>query len=227
MWPSVITFDCYGTLVRWPETLRACFEALLPKDADAAAFHRDFNERQAQLRGEPYRPYTEMLGKGLLDTLGTWHLPVAADAPEWFVQALQAIPPYPDVVPALKQLAARFRLAIVSNTEDGLIAETVRGLEMPLEVITAEQARAYKPDHRLFAYAFERLGVAASDVLHVGAGYLTDMAPAFELGLARVWINRRGERADPSRPPTAELPDLSDLGACVDRIASARRRSRS
>jgi len=53
------------------------------------------------------------------------------------------------------------------------------------------------------------------------------MVPAFELGLARVWINRRGERADPSRPPTAELPDLADLGAGVDRIASARRRGRS
>jgi len=223
----VITFDCYGTLVRWPETLRACFETLLPKDADAAAFHRDFNARQAQLRGEPYRPYTDMLRKGLLDTLGAWRLPIAADASERFVQALRAIPPYPDVVPALKQLAARFRLAIVSNTEDGLIAETVRGLETPLEVITAEQARAYKPDHRLFAYAFQRLGVAASDVLHVGAGYPTDMVPAFELGLARVWINRRGERADPSRPPTAELPDLADLGAGVDRIASARRRGRS
>ena len=116
---------------------------------------------------------------------------------------------------------------MVSNTEDGPIAETVRGLETPLEVITAEQARAYKPDHRLFAYAFQRLGVAASDVLHVGAGYPTDMVPAFELGLARVWINRRGERADPSRPPTAELPDLADLGAGVDRIASARRRGRS
>ena len=226
MWPSVITFDCYGTLVRWPETLRACFAALLPDGADVAAFHRDFNERQAELRREPYRPYTAMLRRGLLDTLAARGLSAAADAPERFVQALRAIPPYPDVLPALPQLAARYRLAIISNTEDGLIDETVRGLETPIEVITAEQARAYKPDHRLFFYAFERLGVAASDVLHVGAGYPTDMIPAFELGLPRIWINRRGERADPSRPPTAELQDLSGLGALVDRIASAERQGR-
>src|SRR5262249_56096639 len=105
-------------------------------------------ERQPGLRREPYRPYTVMLRRGLLDTLAAWGLPAAADAPERFVQALRAIPPYPDVLSALKQLAARYRLAIISHTEDGLIAWTVRGLETPIAVITAEHARAYKPDHR-------------------------------------------------------------------------------
>jgi 2-haloacid dehalogenase len=115
-----------------------------------------------------------------------------------------------------------FRLAIVSNTEDQLIADTVRGLQVPFEVITAEQAKAYKPDHRLFAYAHERLGVSADDVLHVGTGYATDMVPAFELRLARLWINRRGERADLSMPPTAELPDLSRLEETIANVASDR-----
>src|SRR5262249_56219110 len=104
VWPSVITFDCYGALVRWPETLRACFATFLPDGADVAAFHRDFNERQAELRREPYRPYTVMLRRGLLDTLAAWGLPAAADAPERFVQALRAIPPYPDVLSALNHL---------------------------------------------------------------------------------------------------------------------------
>ena len=227
MWPSAITFDCYGTLVRWPETLRACFETLLPEGADAAAFQRDFNALQARLRGGPYCPYRELLRQGLVGTMRQWHVRVGADSPHRFVDALRAIPPYPEVVPALKQLATRFRLAVISNTEDALIAETVRGLGTPLEVLTAERASAYKPDHRLFAYAFERLGVARGKVLHVGAGYPTDMVPAFELGLERVWINRRGEHADPSMPPSAELPDLTGLSACVDRLASAKRDGRN
>jgi len=227
MWPLVITFDCYGTLVQWPETLRACFESLVPEDADAAAFHSDFGELQAQLRREPYRPYTEVLRQALIGTMRKWGRPVSTDSQERFLRALRAIPPYPDVVPTLRRISSQFRLAIISNTEDALIAETVRGLEAPFEVITAEQARAYKPDHRLFAYAFERLAVTSSDVLHVGAGYPTDMVPAFELGLERVWINRRGEHADPSMPPTAELSDLSGRSACIAHIASAKLQDRS
>ena len=60
--------------------------------------------------------------------------------------------------------------------------------------------------------------MATEEVVHVGAGYATDMVPAFELGLARIWINRRGEQADPSMPPTAELPDLSQLESAIETI---------
>jgi 2-haloacid dehalogenase len=215
MWPAVITFDCYGTLVRWPETLRACFESFLPNGADVGAFHKKFGEIHVELRGRPYRPYTELLRLTLEHTMTEWGIRGVPEAQEKLLQMVHAIPPYPDVVPVLRELKDACRLAIISNTEDELITATVRGLQVPFEVITAEQARAYKPDHRLFAFAFERLGVSAGDVLHVGAGYATDIVPAFELGLPRIWINRRGEQADPTKPPTAELPDLSGLIACI------------
>lgn len=88
---------------------------------------------------------------------------------------VRVIPPYADVPACLAALAQQYRLAIISNTEDQLIAETVRGLSVPFEVITAEQAQAFKPDHRLFTYALARLGCRASEVVHAGAGYPTDM----------------------------------------------------
>jgi 2-haloacid dehalogenase len=222
MWPRIITFDCYETLVRWPETLRSVFDSLLPAGADGARFHKDFSEFHVQLKNEPYQPYSQVLHLALEKAMGKWSPGNAPSAQERLLRSIQAIPAYPDVVPALRSLAQKFRIAIISNTEDALIEKTVRGLEILCEVIAAEQARAYKPDHRLFAYAHRRLGVAAGEVLHVGAGYATDMVPAFELGLARVWINRRGERADPSMPPTAELPDLSKLESMVATIARAR-----
>ena len=80
--------------------------------------------------------------------------------------------------------------------------EHAQGLGVRFEVITAEPAQAYKLDHRLFAYAFQRLGCQAADVLHIGAGYPTNMALAFELGIAHIWINRRRETHDPTKPPT-------------------------
>jgi FMN phosphatase YigB (HAD superfamily) len=49
------------------------------------------------------------------------------------------------------------------------------------------------------------------------------MVPAFELGLPRIWINRRGEAIDRNKPPTCELSDLTDLPACVERLVQSHR----
>jgi len=215
-WPKIITFDCYGTLVQWPEALRAVFGSIVRSDTDVARFHEHFSEFHDQLIRESYQTYSQVLRRTLAATMDKWSLNGVAEAQEHLLHEIRAIPPYPDVVPVLRVLARNLRLAIISNTEDQLIAGTVRGLEVPFEVITAEQAKDYKPSHRLFAYAHERLCVSADNVLHVGAGYATDMVPAFELGLARIWINRRGERSEPSMPPSAELPDLSGMSASPD-----------
>lgn len=222
VWPRVIIFDCYGTLVRWPETLRVVFDSLLP-GGGGAEFHKDFSALHVELKDAGYRPYSEVLQLALQGTMRRHGLADFDAAYARLMHAIRAIPPYPDVLPALRLLAGKVRLAIISNTEDALIAESVRGLEVALEVITAEQARAFKPDHRLFSFAHARLGVQGSDVLHVGAGLATDMVPAFELGLARVWINRRGETADPAKPPDVELADLSGLEAAIASLASSRR----
>jgi 2-haloalkanoic acid dehalogenase type II len=220
VWPKVVTFDCYGTLVQWPETLRGFFDSLLPSGADGAKFHKDFSESHVRLKGEPYRPYSQVLRLALAATMQKWSLGSIPSAQERLLHVVREIAPYPDAVATLASLAQKFRLAIISNTEDEMIAATVRGLGVRCDVITAQQARAYKPDHRLFDYAHERLGVNRDEVLHVGAGYATDMVPAFELGIARVWINRRGERPDPTMAPTAELPDLSSLEATIIDLVS-------
>jgi hypothetical protein len=55
------------------------------------------------------------------------------------------------------------------------------------------------------------LAAWTNEVLHVGAGYLTDMVPAFVLGIPRIWINRRGEVGDRHTPPTHGLPRTSPI----------------
>lgn len=221
VWPGVITFDCYGTLVRWPETLRAVIDSLLP-GGGGADFHKDFSALHVELKDAGYRPYSEVLQMALQGTMRRHGLAGFDAAYARLMNAIRAIPPYPDVLPVLRTLAGKYRLAIISNTEDALIADTVRGLEVPFDVVTAEQAGAFKPDHRLFAFAHARLGVLATEVLHVGAGLATDMVPAFELGLARIWINRRGETADPAKPPDVELGDLSGLDGAIASLANNR-----
>ena len=55
--------------------------------------------------------------------------------------------------------------------------------------------------------------------MHVAASLFHDIAPAKELGLRSVWINRLGEQAEPE--PDRELPDLSDLPDTLDELVPA------
>jgi FMN phosphatase YigB (HAD superfamily) len=53
--------------------------------------------------------------------------------------------------------------------------------------------------------------------VHVAASLFHDVAPANDLGLPSVWINRLGERPDPQ--PTRELPDLAGLPETLEEVA--------
>jgi len=125
---------------------------------------------------------------------------------------LGRIEPHPEVPAALDRLRAHYKLAIISNTDDALIAGTVEAIGTPIDfVITAQQARAYKPDHRLFLHAYAKMGVTKEETIHVGMGQVTDLKVCHELGIRSVWIDRLGESLNPAWPPHASLTDLSGL----------------
>jgi 2-haloacid dehalogenase len=119
--------------------------------------------------------------------------------------------PWPDTVAALRQLKTRFRLAILSNVDDDLFAATRPQLEVDFdEVITAQQAQAYKPSLKLFELALSRIHAPAHRVLHVGQSIYHDVVPAQALGLATVWVNRPSARPGVGAVKLAEAkPDLT------------------
>jgi 2-haloacid dehalogenase len=92
-------------------------------------------------------------------------------------------------------LKARFRLVILSNVDDDLFAGTRPQLGVEFdEVITAQQAQAYKPSLKIFELALSRIQTPAHRVLHVGQSIYHDVIPAQALGLATVWVNRPSAR---------------------------------
>ena len=56
--------------------------------------------------------------------------------------------------------------------------------------------------------------------VHVAASLFHDVAPANELGLRSVWINRLDERAERAKPDR-ELPDLDGLADVLDQLVPA------
>jgi 2-haloacid dehalogenase len=123
---------------------------------------------------------------------------------------------FPEVPAALDRLRADgWRLAILSNTDRELIEASKRTLRVPFdETVVAGEIASYKPAHRHWEEFFDRTGAARERHVHVAASLFHDIAPASELGLTSVWINRLGERPGPQ--PTREL---SDLGPLPDTLA--------
>jgi len=109
---------------------------------------------------------------------------------------------------------------VISNIDDDLFAGSEPKLQAQFDhVITAEQARSYKPSHNNFRLALKRLGLAPDHVLHVGQSLYHDVTPAKSLGIATVWVNRPSPRPGAGAARTADgRPDLevSDLATLAD-----------
>jgi len=210
---EVLTFDCYGTLINWEEGILACLHRILithRKKTDDATLLQLYGDFEASAEQGAYRPYREVL-ESVVREFGA-HLGFVPSKEE--VRSLpESLPnwrPWPDTVGALRELSQRFRLAIVSNIDDDLFAATRPRLEVEFDqVITAQQAGAYKPSLKVFELALSRVGVPAHRVLHVGQSLYHDVIPAQSLGLAAVWVNRPSARAGVGAVKSAEArPDL-------------------
>ncbi len=218
--PKIITFDCYGTLVQWHRAMREALGAVLSSharasvSADQAAPLADrLREVAMTLQQNPaFRNYKSVLDASLSQALADFDYTIGPNDLERLLSTLRRIEPHPDTATALDRLRARYRLAIISNTDDDLIAGTVDAIGVPIDfVISAQQAKAYKPDHRLFLHAHAVMDVTKEEVIHVGMGQFTDMKVCHELGIRSVWINRDDEPANPDWPADAVLSDLRGL----------------
>jgi 2-haloacid dehalogenase len=212
--PKVITFDCYDTLVEFP--IDQATREILGTRAEGVDVDRllaDFEKlRFETTTNGPYQPYRDVLRGTLRQSTQEYGLPYRDEDGAALLAAVRTWGPFPDVPPALERLRQHCQLAIITNSDDDIMAENVRRIGVPIDyVITAEQAGAYKPSLATFAYAMQRLGREKEEILHVAQGFEYDIVPAHALGWNRVWINRYGKTGDPAYGPYHELPDLSGL----------------
>jgi 2-haloacid dehalogenase len=218
--PKLMSFDVFGTLISVRASSYSAFERIL---ADAGASHLDvkafwehWEHRNIAHYWEPYRSYREICELSLAETFA--HFKVAGDSRliDRYFEAFPHFFLYDDVVRSLDQLSRRYRLAVVSNIDDDLLALTPLKRNFDL-VCTAQRARGYKPDGTLFRYLIENAGVAKGEILHSGQSQFTDLVGGKPLGLTIAWINRRQIELDASVPhPDFIFPDIQSLSHVVD-----------
>jgi putative hydrolase of the HAD superfamily len=131
---------------------------------------------------------------------------------------------FPDTLPCLDALSAKYRLGLLSN--GSRLPEKV-GLGQYFEsVVFAQDHRVAKPDKGIFEVAERELGVGPAACVLVGDHPLNDVVGAKRAGWAAVWIDRDGEGAFVPHPGCEEHPDavvtsLSDLPAALDGLSAS------
>lgn len=215
-----LSFDVFGTLISVRDSSYGAFIRILNEagatNIDVKAFWEYWEERNIAHYWQPWRPYKQICGDSLAETFA--HFGITGGNPasiQLYFDAFDQFELYPDVTATLDCLAKRFRLAVVSNIDDDLLARTPLKRNFDL-VCTAERARGYKPDGSLFRYLLSNAGCDLDAILHSGQSQFTDMVGAKPLGLTVAWINRRGIALSPNVPkPDFTLPDIRSLLALV------------
>ena len=215
---DALTFDCYGTLIDWATGISIALQPILRAhdvEVDDDDLFRRSGPVEKDVEPGDYVQYREVLRR-VARRIGTQFgfSPTNAEV-ERFADSVGDWPPFDDTNESLRRLSDEFRLAIVSNVDDGLFHATARHIHVDFDdVITAEQMETYKPRLDPFEAAFTRLGVPPNRLLHVAQSVYHDITPAGRLGVSCAWVQRYDKRFDPPAPqsePALTVPDLRHL----------------
>ena len=198
---SVLTFDCYGTLIDWETGIWDALQPLLAASptADPArrhvldAFDRFEAAQQAATPTLPYPGVLECVHRSLAEDFS---LATSAELDAAFGASVPSWPAFPDSADSLLYLATRFDLVILSNVDRAGFAASNARLGVDFDAIyTAEDIGSYKPNPANFEYLLEHLatdlGHSKADVLHTAQSIRHDHVPARRIGLDNAWIDRQ------------------------------------
>lgn len=132
---------------------------------------------------------------------------------EIYFAARNSVELYPESLPALERIAARWPLASLTNGNADLQRIGIHAHFA--HHVCARDSGVAKPDPRIFQVAARQLGVAPDHILHVGDDPLMDIVGARDAGMRTAWINRCGEPWPAELGAAPEL-DLRDMGVLAD-----------
>ena len=200
---TVLSFDCYGTLIDWESGIHAALQPMLdaagrtdPRDAVLARFAVHESAQQAQTPGMAYPDILAEVHRRLADEFSATvpeaaHARFGASVPNW--------PVFSDSGEALRYLKRHYQLVILSNVDKRSFAASNERLQVEFDAVyTAQDIGSYKPNPANFDWMLARLaerGIAAGSILHTAQSLFHDHVPAKQRGLATAWIDRRSGQA--------------------------------
>ena len=190
-------------------------------DADILRLYGEVEAEEESGEYQPYREILQAVVRGFGTRLG---FVVSEQEQQSLPNSLPNWKPFPDTVAALRPLKKQFKLGILSNIDDDLFSATAPQLELEFDhVVTASQARAYKPSLDIFRVAQKQIGFPIEQWFHAGQSIYHDVIPAQSMGIATVWVNRpsplpNSGAAKPAQgKPDIEVSSLKELADLISK----------
>jgi 2-haloacid dehalogenase len=226
---EAISFDCYGTLIDWEKGILGALKPLLKsegiklEDKDMLKLYAELETKAESGEYMPYRDVLRAVVREMGERLG---FTPSLEEQDCIAESMRKWKPFPDTKEALHELKKNFRLAVISNTDEDLIAVTLKKLDVDFDwVITAERTRSYKPSLNNFRLALSAMGLPPDRVLHAAHSIYHDIIPAKRLEMNTAFI-RRGSKENPGADMNAEdLIGLARILKVGDSHLSHRKKS--
>lgn len=101
---------------------------------------------------------------------------------------------FEDAESVIKNLRKRYTVGLLSNADNAIIYPSIQKNGFVFDfIITSEDAKANKPDEKIFDYALKKLGKESRQVIMVGDSQKEDIWGAGNKKIASVWLNRKKE----------------------------------
>lgn len=215
--PKYISFDCYGTLIRFrmADMARELFPDRIPAQ-QMEQFVKDFAAFRLDEVLGAWKPYAQVIHNAVERTCRRWKIEFRAEEARRIYEAVPTWGPHADVPEPLARIAKHIPLVILSNASNDQIDHNVAKLGAPFHaVFTAQQAQAYKPRLQAFEYMLDQLGCGPADMLHVSSSLRYDLMSADDLGIRNKVFVARGHEPSTPHYNYHEIQDLSGLPGIV------------
>jgi len=225
-----LVFDTYGTLVDWRtsvldeltelvRTHRLAIEPASFLEAWRACYRAGMDEVNAGAR--PWTSVETIYRRRLDELLAQRGIALAEDDVSHLNTVWWRLRPWPDTVPGLTRLKARYIISPLSNASFAGMVHLARFARLPWDcVITAENARYYKPRPEVYRTALELLAMAPGEVMLVAA-HNYDLAAARSHGMRTAFVPRPTEYGPGQTTDLAPESDWDVVAKDVEDLARA------
>ncbi|MCZ6842521.1 MAG: haloacid dehalogenase type II [SAR324 cluster bacterium] len=228
---KVLTFDVFGTVVDWRGSVIAAASAF-GNDKSISVNWEAFTDAWKTC----YRPGMDRVNEGKTPWTNVYAIyrakleelfpeyginGVSEGEMDHFNRVWERLDPWPDSVRGLTRLKEKFVLSTLSNSDFGSMVRMAKHAGLPWDcIITAEIAKCYKPDPRVYLTAIALLGCKPEQMMMVAA-HNYDLAHAASHGMHTAFIPRPTEYGPGQTTDLAAEGDWDIVADDMEQLADA------
>jgi len=226
--PDAITFDVFGTIINSPASWYSWFTSFFVKRGITDLDPKKVGARCGQIQfgylgldGGEFLDHYELKKTAFRDLAKEMDWSINDDDLEDFSHLLDHCKAFPDSADAIAELRKYTKVYALTNSTTPIVTSTFEreGIEVD-GIMTSDDIRAYKPNHKVFRYSQEVLGLNQDHILHCAQGFLYDIVPASSLGYDTVWVNRNAIQRPADAKETYMVGDLKTLAILMEGFAA-------